>query len=300
MRASGVWRLCETPRRKSSFSASRAREPLVLGLDAPEQLGVAERDGDARGEQLQEVLVGRLPARGRGRVADEHAGHLAAAAQVGADRPRLAGDALLVLDRARIAQDDPGVGQAEALAGVGGGALQERRRAFAGRPRVMDVDRPGHLPVAPREVGGQLLLALREPAELVVGERRERVHPLAGRDPVERDRRASRSGRARPPRRASPPTARPSERGADDAEQDQGGGSGAAAVADQQDARRRRPAAIAATMTASVIRAPRLLPLTIAARRPAGSRCRGPSRGGAGWFGSTSSFSRRRRIVTQT
>ncbi len=73
----------------------------------------------------------------------------------------------------------------EALAGVAGGVLEEPLGAIARGPRGDRGDGPGHLPVASGEVGGELLLALGEAAELVVGECRERLDALASRDPVE-------------------------------------------------------------------------------------------------------------------
>ena len=52
-------------------------EPAVLGLDLGEQLGVADRDRDLAREQLEQVLVGALPAPRRRQVPDEHAEVLA-------------------------------------------------------------------------------------------------------------------------------------------------------------------------------------------------------------------------------
>ena len=160
-------------------------ESRVLLLHAREELGVAEGDGDAGGEELEQVLVGRLPAHRRRGMAEEDAGHLAAAEEVGADGPRLARDALLDLDCVGVAEDDPGVDQAQGLAGVGGRALEQHRGPVGGRPGGDRLDRPGHLAVASGEVRRQLLLALGEPAQLVVGQVRQRLHPLAGRDPLE-------------------------------------------------------------------------------------------------------------------
>ena len=45
----------------------------VLRLDLGEQLGIADRDRDLAREQLEEVLVGALPAAGRRQVPDQHA-----------------------------------------------------------------------------------------------------------------------------------------------------------------------------------------------------------------------------------
>ena len=88
MLASGVWRLWLTPRRKSSLAASSSRSCCVLGLDPGEQLGVAHRDRDLAREQLQEVLVGALPAARRRQVADDDAELLAAGAQARPEGPR--------------------------------------------------------------------------------------------------------------------------------------------------------------------------------------------------------------------
>ena len=199
----------------------------VLLLHAREELGVAEGDGHAGGEELEEVLVGRLPAHGRGGVAEEDAGHLAAAEQVGADGPRLARDALLDLDRVGVAEDDPGVDQAQGLAGIGGGALEQHRGAVGGRPGRDRVDRPCHLAVASRKVCRELLLAFGEPAQLVVGELGKRLHPLAGGDPVEP--RLERPKRSHDAADQQARHGQADEGGDDEGDQHEGGGPGAPA-----------------------------------------------------------------------
>ena len=76
MLVSGVWRLWLTPRRKSSLAASSSSSCAFWASTWREQLGVADRDRDLAREQLEEVLVGALPAARRRQVADEHAERL--------------------------------------------------------------------------------------------------------------------------------------------------------------------------------------------------------------------------------
>ncbi len=160
-------------------------QPLVLGLHATSRS--ASRRATARlaanssrrswSAGSQRVVAGAWPTR---TPATSPPG-----AQVGPDRLRLAGDALLVLQVVRVAEDDPGVGQSQPLARVAGGVLEQAGRAVARRPGGDRGDRPLDLAVAAGEAGGQVLLALGEAAELVVGEGRQRIGALAGGDPVE-------------------------------------------------------------------------------------------------------------------
>ena len=72
---------------------------LVLVLDLVEQLGVADGDADLAGVQVEQRLVGALPCPRRRQAGQQQAEALVAGAQLGADRDRDAGDALLGLDR---------------------------------------------------------------------------------------------------------------------------------------------------------------------------------------------------------
>ncbi len=86
------------PRRNSSFACVELHQLLPLPLDLLEQLEVPDRDRDLAGVQLEEVLVGGIPAPRRRQMADEDAEPLVRQRQDGPDRARLAGDVLL--DRA--------------------------------------------------------------------------------------------------------------------------------------------------------------------------------------------------------
>ena len=62
MLVSGVWRLWLTPRRKSSLAASSSRSWAFWASTWANSCGVPDRDRDLAREQLQQVLVGALPA----------------------------------------------------------------------------------------------------------------------------------------------------------------------------------------------------------------------------------------------
>ena len=102
MLASGVWRLCDTPRRKSSLASSSSTRRRFWSSTRAIQLGVADRRRDLDREQLEQVLVGALPAPRRGQVAHDDAELLARGDEVRPDRDRVARDDLLGRDLARI------------------------------------------------------------------------------------------------------------------------------------------------------------------------------------------------------
>ena len=90
----------------------------VLGLDLGEELGIAQRDPDLGGEDLEEVLVGALPCPHGGQVPEQDADPLVAGAQVGPDGPGHARDPLLESHRRRIHEPDLRVDEPERLARV--------------------------------------------------------------------------------------------------------------------------------------------------------------------------------------
>ena len=106
-------------------------EPDVLVGDAREQLGVSQADADDRGEQLEEVLVGAIPAGGGRRVADDRTEGLGAGAEVRPDGQGIAGNALLGRDVRWVAQHDPGVDQPEREPGVRDREIHEAVGALA-------------------------------------------------------------------------------------------------------------------------------------------------------------------------
>ena len=85
-----------------------------------------------------------------------------------------------------VAEDDPGVDQPEGDPGVRDREVHQPVGALARRVRADRVDDARHLAVSSQEVAGELALALREAAQLVVGEGRERRARVAGDDPVHR------------------------------------------------------------------------------------------------------------------
>ena len=192
MLASGVCRLWDTPRRKSSLAASSSTQLRVLGLHPREQLGVAHRDRDLEREQIEQVLVRPLPAPRRGQVADE---------TPSASPP--------ARSSARIGRDSPGTGILDRRRDAGSTSrtrrrssrtrCARRRRGAAGscsRPsragRVLDGDEDlAELAVASLEVGRQAVVAVGEAGELVVaGRRRSGVDrsPAETRSTARRDR----------------------------------------------------------------------------------------------------------------
>ena len=208
MLASGVWRLCETPRRKSSFASSSSTQPPVLVLDPRVQLGVADRRADLDREQLEQVLVGALPAAGRRQVPGRDAEHLARGGELAPGpgsarrgRPPRSGSragrraaARSRSSRTRLAPasaDRPAIASGRSWSSIDSSATRIRRSSR----------------VAPLEVARQPVVAVGEAAELVVAgqlERRARGRPPT---PGRRTRRSPAAApRGRP--RARPPAAR--------------------------------------------------------------------------------------------
>ena len=149
-------------------------QALVLVVHAREQLGVAQAHADDRREQLEEVLVGALPARGGRGVAHQQAERLGPGAKVGADRQRDRRGRAPRPGCPWVAQHDPGVDHPEGRPGIGDREVHESVGALARRVGAHGVDHARHLPVAAKEVGGEPVLALGEAAQLVVRELRER------------------------------------------------------------------------------------------------------------------------------
>ena len=116
----------------------------------------------------------------------QQAQRLRAGTKVRANRQGIAGDALFGGDVRRVAKHDPGVDQPEGGLCVRDREVDEAIGALTGRIRAHRVDDARNLPVAANEVGGELVLALRESAQLVVREGRQRRVRVTGGDPVQR------------------------------------------------------------------------------------------------------------------
>ena len=159
-----------------------------LGAERPdplEQLRVADGHPDLAREQLEQVLVGALPATGRRQVADEHAEPVLAGAQLRPDGQCLTRDALLDLDRRGVAKDDPRIDHPERGAGVLGRPADEPVDAVAGRRGDQRGEDPAELPVAVLELSGEAVVALGETGQLIVSGDHDRRRQVAGRDPVD-------------------------------------------------------------------------------------------------------------------
>ena len=189
----------------------------VLRLDLGEQLGVPDRDRDLAREQLEQVLVGALPAPRRRQVSDQDARASSPPARRTARiGTRLAGDALLDRDR-RAGR------RGSTSASIIPNALRASWRPRAGDeleavPRRAALDRredPAELPVPPLEVGGEPVVALGEAGELVLARRR--------RSGVERSPAEARSTarRDRPQRRGQVRGEEPGEEDREDGRQDE-------------------------------------------------------------------------------
>ena len=163
-------------------------ELVVLELHRGEQLGVADRGGHLAGEELQQVLVGRLPAARRGQPPDQHAKVLTTRAQDRAQRPRDAGHDVLLRDRRRVIHHDGRIDQRERRRRVVGGPLDEGFDIVARRDLVDRGKDPPELPVAAQEVRRESVVAVGEACELVVAGDLDRGREVAGRDPVDRRR----------------------------------------------------------------------------------------------------------------
>ena len=119
-------------------------------------------------------------------MADDRAEGLGAGAEVRPDGQGVAGDALLGRDVRWVAEDDPGVDQPEGDPGVRDGEVHQPVGALARRIRADRVDDARHLAVSAQQVAGELALTLREAAQLVVREGRQRRARVARDDPVHR------------------------------------------------------------------------------------------------------------------
>ena len=287
----------------------------VLRLDLGEQLGIADGGRHLAREQVEEVLVGRLPAARRGQPTDEHAEVLAAGAQ---DRP-----AGVATRRAR-----PPPPRARRVAHDHGRVDQLERRS-SHRPRSRSTSAstssrarpprsrqdPPELAVAPLEVRRQAVVALGQPRQLVVAGDLDRGRQVAGRHAVHR-RATERSGASSSAARANDVTiakastiasaknriwrerrvgARSAERRLDDEDHDAEDRERARCAANDQRERQPgaearvaapsdRPAAAVRSSSSATARSSATgSPSAGLGRRRAGSRRRGPSgRGPAG------------------
>ena len=109
-------------------------QALVLVGHPREQLGVAQADPDDRREQLQEVLVGAVPARGGRGVAHQQAQRLGPGPKIRANRQGIAGDPLFGRDGRRVAQHDPGFDQPEGGLCVRDREVDQAVGALTGQP----------------------------------------------------------------------------------------------------------------------------------------------------------------------
>ena len=256
------------------------------------------------------VWSARSQSRVAGRLARMRPDPLVAGAELGPDRHRHARDALLGLHRVGVDEEDHGGDEPECRLGIAGGALGHRLDAV---PRLGRFDRRQDRPelsVATLGVGGQAVVALGQLGEDIGPHDRDRLAHVARRDARHRRRDlAQRPDQVQPDRGpAQDPDddgdgeheqqeARPDvgidraghdEQEAEDAERDERGG--------QQ---RRASAASGTTACAPRVAAGSAGPVIGRGRRgsrqrmrrrgrpgwrPAGSRCRGRSAGGAdGW-----------------
>ena len=157
----------------------------VLGLHGREQLRIPDGRRHRVGEQLEQVLVGRLPAAGGGQPPDEHADVRPTRAHHGPQRPRHAGHDLLFLDDGWVADDHRRVDQREHRRRVLHGPIDQRLHVVARRDLVDRRQDPPELPVAPPKVGGQSIVALGQARELVVARDADRRREIAHRHPVD-------------------------------------------------------------------------------------------------------------------
>jgi hypothetical protein len=167
----------------------------VLGLHPGEELCIPDRDRDLAREQVEEILVGALPATRRRQASEENADGLPPDAELRPNRPRLAGDALLQRDLTRVDEHNDGVDHAERLRRVACGTPGQPIDPVARRRGLDRVEDPAQLAVAPLEVRGEPVVALREAGEFILARdldaRREVAarHALDGRgDGAERAR----------------------------------------------------------------------------------------------------------------
>ena len=166
----GVWRLWLTPRRKSSLAASSSSSCWFWASTRANSWALRIADRHLAREQLEQVLVGRLPAAGRGQPTDEHAEVLAArrAARRGAGA-RSPGTTLLLGDGRGSPMTTVASMSANAVASRRARSRSdERLDVVAGRDLVDRGEDPAELPVAPLEVGRQAVVAVGEAGELVV------------------------------------------------------------------------------------------------------------------------------------
>jgi len=160
-------------------------ERARMGKLRLEELGIPDRDPDLGCEQLQQVLVGRLPGPCRGQVADDQAQALVAGPQLGPDRAWIAGHGILLGDRGRVDEQDHRVDHPEGDPGILRGPPDQELDAIA-RRRVLDRGKDLHqLAVASLECPGQPVVALGQARQFVIPADADRCRKVAGRDPID-------------------------------------------------------------------------------------------------------------------
>jgi hypothetical protein len=159
-------------------------QPGVLLLHAGVQLRVAQGSGDLDGIQLEQVLVRALPRPGCRDMPDEQPQDAPGRGQGGPDRARLPGDHLLLLDRPRIAEQDLAVDHAEGGPCPVGGSPGEHVRSLLEGGLCERIEDPAQLAVPALQHVREPVVALGEPAELVVPGQLQVGGQVTGRDPL--------------------------------------------------------------------------------------------------------------------
>ena len=323
MLVSGVWRLWLTPRRKSSLAASSSSSWAFCASTWPNSWALRMATATSLANSSRRSWSARSQVRVAGSRPIEHADGVVADPQDGAQRAGLAGDDLLGRDLGRIDQDHLGIEHPEGRLGVERRLAGQELDAVARRGALDGRQDPPELAVAPLEVGGQAVVAVGEPGQLVVAGDPDRRREVAGGDAVDRRgdaaqrpgqvgrqqvaTRRSRAGRRWPGRtaaagrgsdrrrrrRRSAPIARtrsPKTVIGRTADEDQGEGQPGPEADPQR--RRRRAVVEPIGRSASIVRQPAVAVGAVgrADRRRwspgrAGSRRRGPSGGGPGGSG---------------
>lgn len=158
------------------------QELLVLGLHLREQLRIPDRRRHLACEQLEQVLVGPLPAPRRRQSTDKDAEILAAGSKHRPKRTRDPGHDLLGLEVGGLAHDDDGVDQGEGGRRVGGRSIDQGRDAVPWRDLVDRREDPAALPIPAFEVRRESIVAVGQARQLVLASDLDRVtRPTVGR-----------------------------------------------------------------------------------------------------------------------